>query len=79
MCVTDGPSSLGASFRITYAAHGAKYLVFVSESIEAKHFVSSRVVKDNTDSCEATRYDKCANHVVDKLQTALEVRYTNAS
>ena len=79
MCVTDGSPSLGASFRIAYAAHGAKDLVFVSVPIKAKHFVSSRVVKDGTDSRESPRDYECANHVLNELETALEVRHTNTS
>ena len=67
MRVPDCSSSLCTSFGIAYTAHCAKKLVFVSIAIEAKHFVSSGVVEDSTDSREAPRDDKCANHVLNEL------------
>lgn len=77
--IIDGPSGLGASFRIAYTAYSAQDLVLVSVPIEAKYFVSSSVIKDGADSREATRDDKQTNHVLNELKASFEVGQTNAS
>jgi len=54
-------------------------LVLVTVPIETKYFEGSRVIKDGTDSREATRDDKGTNHVPNELKAAFEVGQTNAS
>ena len=77
--IADSASGLGASFRIAYTFYGSQHLVLVTIAIETKHFESSRVIKDGTDSREATRNDKGTNHIPNELKTAFEVGQTNAS
>jgi len=54
-------------------------LVLVSVPTETKYFESSRVIKDGTDSREATRDDEGTNNILNELKAAIEVLHANAS
>lgn len=77
--ILDGLTGLGSSFRIDYTAYSAQYLVLVSVPTETKHFESSRVIKDGTDSREATRDDEGTNNILNELNAAIKVAHANAS
>lgn len=77
--VSKGPACLGPSPWVPYEAYSLKDLVFVAIPIKSKYLVSPGVIQNGTNSCETSRQDECANHVLYELKTALKVLDSHAT